>query len=521
MDGNPASASIEAGRREARHARRWLLDQIGGPARIKVILILASVLALDGADKGAVSATVTELRSAFHVGDTEIGLLVTASTFVGAAFTIPIGALTDRVKRTRLLAGSVLLWSIAMMFAGGATSYVWLLLSRIALGAVTATAGPTLASLAGDFFPMKDRARMYGFILAGELVGTGAGFVISGLAASVIGWRAAFWWLVFPSLGVAYIVWRLAEPARGGQSRLEEGETEIHGEDEVGDEPADETFSEEDAIGRGSDRANAEGRARPYPEQVLTEDPAGKSLWWAVKYVLRVRTDVVIIVASALGYFYFAGLRTFAISFAQGHYGITKGEASSFVIIVGAGALAGVYGGGRITDRLRDRGVLAARIVVPCVVLFTVPLFLAPAFWLTELWAAIPLLTIGAALLGAANPPQDAARLDVIHPHLWGRSEGVRTALRGFLEAAAPVTFGWVSDNLFGGKYAFGGTGSQAGQTAMGYTFMLFLIVLVLAGAVVLVALRTYPRDVATAAQSFRNTSSAGEPSPPRRGPVR
>ncbi|ELS50863.1 putative hypothetical integral membrane protein [Streptomyces viridochromogenes Tue57] len=55
---------------------------------------------------------------------------------------------------------------MATALAGGATSYLWLMLSRIALGAVTATAGPGIASLIGDYFPAAERARMYGFVLA-------------------------------------------------------------------------------------------------------------------------------------------------------------------------------------------------------------------------------------------------------------------------------------------------------------------------------------------------------------------
>ncbi len=506
----------------AQVGREWVVDQVGGPARLRVVVLLASVLALDGADKGTISATASNLKSAFNISNTDIGLLVTASTLVGAAFTIPVGALTDKVRRTRLLAISLIFWAAAMFFAGASQSYLWLILSRIGLGAVTATAGPTIASLTGDYFPARDRARMYGFILGGELVGTGLGFVASGFVAAQIGWRYAFWWLMIPSAILVVAVWRLAEPARGGQSRLQPGQRDIPDERDVGESPNGGNRAAQD----GSDaevrddgesitaQLDDDKQPQPYENQILTEDPADKSLWWAVRYVLRVRTDVVIIVASALGYFYFSGLRTFAILFTQDHYGISKTMASSLVLVVGVGALAGVYAGGRVTDRLLKRGVVAARVIVPTVVLFAIPLFLAPAFWVTELWIAVPLLTIGAGLLGSANPPQDAARLDVIHPHLWGRSEGIRSAIRGFLEGAAPVTFGWVSDHLFGGNIGFGATTATPGSShGLEDTFLLFLVILVIAGGVVLVALRTYPRDVATADRSAENTLGAGRES--------
>jgi predicted MFS family arabinose efflux permease len=509
VDASAIARPLASSRDAARRGFDFALAELGGPARSRVVIVLAAVLGLDGADKGTVSSTAGNLERAFGIGNTEIGLLVTASTLVGAIFTLPVGALTDRVNRTRLLSASILIWAVAMFFSGAAQSYVWLILSRIALGAVTATAGPTVASLTGDYFPAKDRARMYGFILAGELVGTGVGFAVSGYITAHVGWRYAFWWLIVPSALLGYVVWRLAEPARGGQSRIQPGQREIPDAKQVHEQdPARQREEAEQALKGTREGAGAqiERQYAPYGDQVLTEDPGRKSLWWAVRYVLRVRTDVVIIVVSALGYFYFSGLRTFAIIFAQDHYGISKTLASSLVIVIGAGGLVGVYAGGRATDMLAKRGVVNARVIVPMIVLLSISLFAGPAFWTTMLWVAIPLLVVAAGLLGAGNPPQDAARLDVIHPHLWGRSEGVRTALRSLLEAAAPVTFGLVSQHLFGGHQGFGATTAKGGNQGLSLTFLLFLVVLIAAGLIVTIALRTYPHDVATANASVRNT---------------
>jgi MFS family permease len=474
-----------------------MAHQVGGTARFRVIALLAAVLALDGADKGTISATADDLKHHFHLTNTDIGLLLTVPSLIGALFTLPVGALTDRVRRTHLLAASIAMWASATLFSGAAHSYLWLMLARVALGAVSATAGPTIASLSGDFFPAKERAKLYGFVLAGEILGTGVGFVVSGDLAVLLGWRVAFWWLLVPSLLLAVLVWRLPEPARGGQSRIEKDQEELVDARDLAARPPEERQEEERAAllqareGVAEVVMEREG-IEPDERLVLPDDPAGKSLWWAVKYVLRVRTNVVIIVASALGYFYFSGLRGFALIFAEEHYDISKAVANNIVILVGAGSVVGVFAGGRIADKLLKRGVVSARVIVPAVVLLSVWVLMAPAIWTTSVWLALPLLTAGAALLGAANPPQDAARLDIIHPLLWGRSESVRTMLRTFLEAAAPTIFGFTSDHWFGGH---GGTG----ESGLERTFLLFLLVIIAAGLTVLLAIRTYPRDVATA----------------------
>ena len=59
------------------------------------------------------------------------------------------------------------------VLSGFATSYLWLLLARVGLGVVTATTGPTVASLTGDYFPRAIEAQCPGLILGGDLLGNG------------------------------------------------------------------------------------------------------------------------------------------------------------------------------------------------------------------------------------------------------------------------------------------------------------------------------------------------------------
>jgi predicted MFS family arabinose efflux permease len=183
-----------------------------------------------------VGAIAVELEHAFHIGNTDIGLLVTASTAIGALATLPIGVLTDRIHRIRLLTAAIIVWSLAMAVSGASDSYLMLLLTRLALGAVIATAAPVIASLTGDFFHPGERGRIYGYILAGELIGAAFGFIISGDVAAALSWRASFWVLAVLGLILAAVIWQwLPEPARGGQSRLEPGAEDITAAEDVDD----------------------------------------------------------------------------------------------------------------------------------------------------------------------------------------------------------------------------------------------------------------------------------------------
>jgi hypothetical protein len=69
-----------AGLSRAWHDRENLKSRafavVGGPARGRVVLTLAAVLGLSGADTGTISAATSNLERVFHVGNTEIGLLL-------------------------------------------------------------------------------------------------------------------------------------------------------------------------------------------------------------------------------------------------------------------------------------------------------------------------------------------------------------------------------------------------------------------------------------------------------------
>src|SRR5215475_11056550 len=122
-----------------RFVRGEVVKRVGGPARARVIVLFGAVLALNGADTATVGAVAPQLESALHIGNTKIGLLSAVTLLVGAVFTIPVGLLVDRIKRIPMLSLSIVLWSIASLFSAFASNYSTLLLTRLFLGAVTAT----------------------------------------------------------------------------------------------------------------------------------------------------------------------------------------------------------------------------------------------------------------------------------------------------------------------------------------------------------------------------------------------
>jgi MFS family permease len=516
---NLASALAPVGR-----VLRWLwrrlrgrvVGAVGGPARTRVVVLFAGVLALSSAQISTIGAVAPQLESSLHLDNTQIGLLNSVTLIVAAVAVIPIGLVVDRMKRIPVLSISIVLWSVATILGAVASTYGTLLLTRVALGIVSASAGPAIASLTGDYFPSRERGRVYGYILTGEILGTAVGFVVCGNVSGLLGWRASFWVLAIPGFFLARELWRtVPEPIRGGTSRLERGVVDLRGDHhhDPTEEQGPAQRRQQDAVYAMAEKAGH----RPDPRLVLRTDPDRMSLGAAVRYIISIPSNLLLIVSSSLGYFFFAGLETFATVFVRSHFHVSQGEATLVLGVLVLGAVIGTLVVGPVSDFLTRRGHIGARVWVPAVCNIAAGLVLIPGFLAHSLTTAIPFCFAGTALISAANPPLDAARLDIMPSGLWGRAESTRTFLRSLAQAVAPLAFGAVSDLIAGFTPHGAIVGTHTGEIASGtgtglqVSFLIMLIALFGSGWFLWRARPSYPRDVATAGAGWTPGGGQGE----------
>lgn len=198
------------------------------PLRIRVspatgtFLLLLALNLLNFVDRYILPGEVSLIQREFHSTDQQMGALTTA-LFICYMLTAPItGWLGDRFSRKPLIIGGAILWSLATLATAWVHSY-WTLYFRHALvGIGEATFSIFAPAVISDFFPEKDRNRVFSFFYIAIPVGAALGFVAGGQMGPLWGWRAPFFICAIPGLLIAALYWWLGhEPDRGASDHLQ------------------------------------------------------------------------------------------------------------------------------------------------------------------------------------------------------------------------------------------------------------------------------------------------------------
>jgi MFS family permease len=180
------------------------------------LAVLTAVYVLNFLDRTLIYVLFTPIKKEMAFSDLQLALLGTTSfvifyTLLG----IPFGRLADRVSRKMLIGIGLAVWSLFSGLTGFADSFWTLFLCRVMVGVGEATLGPAALSLLSDFFPPRMRATAMSVYSSGIAIGGGLAFFLGGWIGQTHGWRTAFYFLGFPGLLLAVLVFLLREQPRG------------------------------------------------------------------------------------------------------------------------------------------------------------------------------------------------------------------------------------------------------------------------------------------------------------------
>jgi len=150
-------------------------------------------------DKLLIGPLQTPIMDTFHMTYTQWGMINTGALIVGALFVPLWGWLNDKYNRGRLLAIGSFIWGCTTWLSAVVTSFPAFLATRSSTG-IDDSCYPGMYSLLADYFPPRQRGRVYGLLQVTSPIGYLLGMVLALLLGGVLGWRSVFY--ITGSLGV-------------------------------------------------------------------------------------------------------------------------------------------------------------------------------------------------------------------------------------------------------------------------------------------------------------------------------
>ena len=168
----------------------------------EVLLLLWMAFLLNQGDRQVFNTVLPAIRDSLHLTDTSVGWIATLFNLFYAVM-VPIGGWAgDRFSRKWVTTLSILFWSVATMFTGLATSFIWLVILRsVATGGGEAFFGPANYSLLGQYHT-DTRARAMSIHQTAYYIGVVLAGWLAGYIADSLGWEYSF--IIF---GAAGVVW--------------------------------------------------------------------------------------------------------------------------------------------------------------------------------------------------------------------------------------------------------------------------------------------------------------------------
>src|SRR3954454_24784718 len=179
------------------------------------LAVLFAINLMNFFDRQLLGGVGEGIRREWALSDTALGLLGTVFTLLYAVVGLPLGRLSDRIERRRILAAGVFVWSLLTALSGVARSFAQLIVARLGVGVGEATCSPASTSLIGDLVPPTMRARAVAVWMLGLPLGLGLANGAGGWILQNWGWRNAFYIAAVPGVLCAVAAWSMHEPARG------------------------------------------------------------------------------------------------------------------------------------------------------------------------------------------------------------------------------------------------------------------------------------------------------------------
>ena len=185
--------------------------------RARFLLLMFLVATFNFADRAVFNVVAQTVKRDLVLTDGQLGILQgLAFAILYSVLGMPIGWLSERKNRLRIVTVCLAFWSLTTALCGAAGNFWQLLAARVGVGVGEAGFMSPTSSLTSDHFPRERRASAMSLVMLGSPIGFFLGAVAGGAIAQQYGWRVAFAVVGLPGLLIALLIpLLLREPSRG------------------------------------------------------------------------------------------------------------------------------------------------------------------------------------------------------------------------------------------------------------------------------------------------------------------
>src|SRR5580698_1884980 len=189
------------------------------------LVVIAAAQLMVVLDATIVNVALPHIQTALGFSGSGLEWVVNAYALTFGGFLLLGGRAGDILGRRRVFVAGIILFALASLAGGFATSEAWLLIARAIQGVGAAVVAPTALSLVTTTFPEgPPRNRAMGVYAAMSIGGAAVGLIAGGLLTTYASWR----WVLFVNVPIGIVV-ALIAPRALSESRGHPGRFDLPG----------------------------------------------------------------------------------------------------------------------------------------------------------------------------------------------------------------------------------------------------------------------------------------------------
>lgn len=145
------------------------------------LFVLFLINLINYIDRLSIGPAFEHIKRDFQISDMQIGMIAGAFMLVYALLSLPMGYLSDKGQRTRIVAIGAFVWSLATTVSGFCRTFWGFFFARAGVGSGEGIYAPSGTAIVADYFPKRLRNTSIAIFMSAMIVGGALAYIVAGV----------------------------------------------------------------------------------------------------------------------------------------------------------------------------------------------------------------------------------------------------------------------------------------------------------------------------------------------------